>query len=226
MGGHASTLDDVTDRLYSDLRRIYCGAGSKDIERFVANVARNNSYNPVLDMISSIQWDGRSRINDLCTLMRLDDDDALSKTLVFKWLLQTVAMLFNENDAPAGKQPFGAEFVLCLTSPRQGIGKTSLLRAMALQNEWFKEGASIDDRDKDTVRRCITTWITELGELESTMKSDISKLKAFITQSYDEYRLPYGHADVARVRHTSLAATCNSTKFLLDPTGNRRFGTV
>ena len=95
-----------------------------------------------------------------------------------------------------------------------------------MKDAWFGEGLSIDDHDKDTERRVITKWISELGEVESTLKSDVSRLKAFVTSSVDRYRLPYGRSDIVAPRLTSLCATCNSDKYLIDPTGNRRWWSV
>lgn len=148
------------------------------------------------------------------------EDDPLSQTLVRKWLRQSVALLFND-----AKDPFGADGCLVFNGD-QGAGKTSLLRHLALKDAWFAEGCSIDDRDKDTTRRIVTKWLSELGEVESTLKSDISKLKAFVSSAVDHYRLPYGRSDVVAPRHTSLAATCNSDRYLIDPTGNRRWWSV
>lgn len=58
------------------------------------------------------------------------------------------------------------------------------------------------------------------------MKGDIASLKAFITSSTDQYRLPYARSDTVNVRRTNLCATCNTVDFLVDNTGNRRFWTV
>lgn len=79
---------------------------------------------------------------------------------------------------------------------------------------------------KDTLRRCGSNWIVEQGEIETTFKSDREKLKAFITDETDLYRLPYGSADIHLARRTSFIGTCNSTEYLIDETGNRRFWTV
>jgi putative DNA primase/helicase len=129
-------------------------------------------------------------------------------------------MLYNDE-----LHPFGADGVLVLNGG-QGIGKTSLFRRLALRPQWFGEGATIKDNDKDTLRRCITRWITELGEVESTLKSDISALKAFVTSDTDVYRTPYARADRKAARRTSLCATCNSDRYLIDTTGNRRWWSV
>ena len=150
----------------------------------------------------------------------ISESDALSRILIKKWLWQSVSLLHNN---PA--QPFGADGVLVITGA-QGIGKTTLFRKLALNPQVFKEGVAIDFRDKDSYIRALSCWISELGEIESTFKSDVERLKEFITQNVDEYRKAYGRGDIRSVRRTSLCGTCNSEQFLIDHTGNRRFWSV
>ena len=207
-------------RLDSDLSTEYTGCSYDRLSGFLDVIARDNAYNPVADYIGGLKWDKRSRFPDLVNLMGIEED-SLSQALLYKWLLQTVALVRNEDM----DKPYGAEGVLVLKGA-QGTGKTSLLRRLAMQSPWFGEGLSIRDYDKDTIRRVCTKFISELGEVETTLKSDIEALKNFITSSVDSYRLPYGKMDIVNLRHTSLAATCNSDRYLIDATGNRRWFTV
>ena len=66
----------------------------------------------------------------------------------------------------------------------------------------------------------------EDAEVETSLRTDPERLKAFITAERDEFRLPYARSDTVSARRTSLSATCNSQEFLTDPTGSRRFWTV
>ena len=217
--GRAMGQDDLITLLYDTLADEYRGCNFDTLQQFVTFLARENSYDPVLDLMKATPWDGKDRFGQLYTLMGIMNDP-LSKALTRKWMYQSVALLFNSPE-----DPYGADGCLVLNGP-QGTGKTSLFRHLALKDEWFGEGCSIDDHDKDTSRRVVTKWIAELGEVESTLKSDISKLKAFITAAMDAYRLPYARSDTAAPRHTSLCATCNSDRYLIDPTGNRRWWSV
>ena len=217
--GRNMQLDDLVMLLHNSLADTYKGVTFSNIEQYLVFIGREHSYNPILDLFSNTKHDGKSRIGQLYSLMGIEDDD-LSKRLVLKWLLQSVALLFNDE-----ADPFGADGVLVLNG-EQGTGKTSLFRHLAIKRAWFGEGEVINERDKDTSRRAITVWISELGEVESTLKSDVESLKAFVSQSVDSYRLPYGRADVVGARHTSLCATCNSDRYLLDTTGNRRWWSV
>jgi len=183
-------------------------------------IAGVNRFNPVTELLDGVEWDHQDRLPELFAILGLGQRDTLSKILVSKWLLQCVAMSRNEL-----KGAYGADGVLVLTGP-QGIGKTTLVKTLGMRPDLYKLGQWLDTKDKDTFRRCTSAWIVELGELETTLRSDLERLKAFITAERDEYRLPYGRADQILARRTSLVATCNSQRFLIDPTGSRRFWTV
>lgn len=183
-------------------------------------IAGKYRFNPVIDMLRDVKWDYTERVEPLFDILHLSAEDNLSRTLVYKWLFQCWAMAQNELE-----DGYGADGLLVLQGP-QGIGKTSFVRKLGVRPELVKLGQYIDTHDKDTTRRCTSAWIVELGELETTLRSDLERLKAFITAERDEYRLPYGRADQIQARRTSLIATCNTERFLIDPTGSRRFWTV
>lgn len=215
----APSFEDTAVDMWDALKTKYKGVSLDVVSVYLAKLARQNEYNPVLDVLEKTVWDGVDRFPQLFELMGLAD--VMSRVLVRKWFNQTIALLYND---PA--DPFGADGCLVLQGP-QGTGKTSLLRHIAMRPNWFIEGAVINDGDKDTRRRVVTRWVAELGEVESTFrKADTAALKAFITQQVDAYRLPYGRSDVKTPRRTSLCASCNEPEFLVDATGNRRFWTV
>ena len=217
-------LTNIVPLLYFKLSDTYKAASKDNIQDAIGIIASSNAYNPVLEILAGYEWDGKDHLQELYAVMRLPEDDTLSRILVKKWLCQCIALQYNNTD-----KPFGGEGVLTLQGA-QSAGKTSLFRKLSLADddhpELFKEGICVDFRDKDSYIRAVSCWITELGEIESTFKSDVERLKAFITQSRDEYRLPYGRVDDKQLRRTSLCGSCNSTEFLVDETGNRRFWTV
>ena len=59
--------------------------------------------------------------------------------------------------------------------------------------------------------------------LDATLKGEQGDLKAFITNSYDEYRSPYERMAEKHARITTYCATVNKKDFLKDETGSRRF---
>ena len=218
----ADVMAALPSHIYGELARRYKRVTTGNIREFIDALAmdRRNHFNPVVDYLNGKTLDkSRDHLADLYAIMGLEDD-WLSQALVKKWFIQGLALLHNDPD-----HPFQPEGVLTLAG-EQGIGKTTFFSRMACKPEFFRGGQSINSRDKDNERRVVTTWIAELGELDCTFKSDIGKVKQFITNEYDEYRLPYGHTDKHAPRRTNMGATVNGDKFLIDETGNRRFWTI
>lgn len=206
--------------IYSQIQGNFKGCTKSLVADYIDIIAARNEFNPVLELLDSVQYDGADYLTELYNILHIPHDDDLSRILIKKWLMQTIALLHNTTDTP-----FGADGCLVLTG-RQGIGKTSLFRKLALMPQFFKEGCVLDFRNKDSYISALSGWIAEMGEIETTFKSDIEHLKGFITQTVDEYRRPYARKEVHALRRTSLCGTCNSEQFLIDNTGNRRFWSV
>ena len=66
-------------------------------------------------------------------------------------------------------------------------------------------------------------WIVEVAELANLRRDKIETVKAFITQTQDTYRPKYARNAENRPRGAVFMGTTNSTTFLTDPTGNRRW---
>lgn len=213
-------LSTLPTLLYSKLCSKYKGVTQQIISDYLFVLATRNKFNPVLDLLNSVKWDGKNHLENVYRVLGIEENDELSRTLIKKWFWQGHALLRNDS-----KEPYGADGVLTFAG-KQGLGKTSFFRHMAMKYDFFRDGQKLSDYDKDYERRCITVWISELGELEQTFKSDVGALKAFITSPYDEYRLPYGRVDQRNARRTNLCATVNGDRFLIDGTGNRRFWVV
>lgn len=197
------------------------GSSLQIVSEYLDVISNKHHFNPVTELLDAVKWDGQSRIGTLFDIMRLPAEDELSRRLLFKWMMQALALCCMNN----ARRPFGADGLIVLTG-KQGYGKTSLARKLGISPELFKAGLAVDPRDKDSVLKATSCFIAELGEIETTMKRDIPALKAFITDEKDEVRRPYARASETHIRRTSFIATCNSSDFLLDTTGNRRFWTI
>ena len=108
----------------------------------------------------------------------------------------------------------------------QGVGKTRWIKSIVSNINWVKTGLEIDPSDKDKIKLATKYWISELGEMDATLKRDQAKLKAFFTEAKDEYRRAYARIEESYPRLTSFYATVNDEEFLKDPTGNRRYWVV
>jgi len=84
----------------------------------------------------------------------------------------------------------------------------------------------LDPGNKDSALTAISHWIVEIGEIDSSFKKDIARLKGFITADQDKIRRPYGRKDAVYQRRTVFIATVNHASFLVDDTGNSRFWTI
>ena len=174
--------------------------------------------NPVAEWITSKAWDGTSRLQDLLDTVDAEDNP-LKETLMTKWLTSCVA-------AACGEEGVSSEGILVFVG-KQALGKTQWMKTLAPTKEWLLEGATLNPGDKDSVKQCVSHWICELGELGSTFKkADLDQLKAFITRSHDELRLPYDRGFSRYRRRTIFYGSVNENEFLTDPTGNRRFWVV
>lgn len=181
-------------------------------------IANEDRYHPVVDLLNAEPWDGNDRMPELYQIMGLTNE--FHMTLVRKWTLQTIAVLFNTEEKPISTQG------ILVLQGGQGIGKTEFFRHLAIKDKFFKGGAVLDMRNKDNIISATSVWICELGEIDSTTSKKQSELKAFITEQYDRYREPYARKEVRRLRKTSFCGTVNPTAYLTDETGNRRYWTV
>ena len=212
-------VEGLPVRIYNELNLQYKKCSVGIVQDYLRYITLKNAYNPVLELIEGNTWDGTDRLPELFRIMRIKDDDRLSKILIYKWLWQNLSMLRNY------KGEFGADGLLVLKGG-QAAGKTTFARKMALLEAFFGESIILDVRDKDSIITAVSCWIGELGEIESTFKSDINALKGFISRAMDRFRVPYGRVDEAYPRRTSFIGTCNSDEYLIDETGNRRYWTV
>lgn len=209
--------------LYDPLNAWYKDVTKSLICDYITRYATRNKYNPILNAIQAVQWDGQDRISQIYDIFKIpaDTEEGMySRIFIRKWLLQCVCGLFNNID-----NPFSLDIVLVFQG-RQGIGKTRFFEKLALNSQFFGEGICLDPRDKDSIMQATSKWICELGEIGSTMRKDMDSVKAFLTKSTDEYRTPYGRASLYYPRMTSFVGTVNDDQFLIDQTGNRRFVTI
>ena len=215
--------ENVPTILQDQLEKTYTHVTKQRVLDYITRYATRHKYNPVLNAIKAVKWDGLDRVGQIYNIFRIPMDtmdDYYSRTFIFKWLKQCVCGLFNDID-----NPFSLDIILVFQG-KQGIGKTRFFEMLALNSRFFGEGICLDPRDKDSIIQATSKWIGELGELGSTMKKDMDSVKAFLTKSTDEYRAPYGKASLHYPRITSFVGTVNDKEFLIDQTGNRRFVTI
>lgn len=196
-------------------------AAPETVARYIPAIADAYRFNPVKNWLCGLAWDGFDRWPIIYEILGITGPECSRyRTYVRKWFIQTVALGCNDD-----WNVRSADGALVLQG-EQGCGKTLFFKRISVCKDWFVEGASLDFDNKDTLIKGLGSWITELGELDSTLKREQSALKAFITSESDTIRAPYDRAAVKRIRHTSFCGTVNPEDFLRDETGSRRFWVV
>lgn len=187
-------------------------------------IADEYAYNPAADWINSRAWDGEDRLPSICATITPTEDCPTwwRDKLMRKWLLSIAAAAL----MPDG---FKCRGVLTLQGA-QGIGKTSwglkLIDDDRLRKQLIKTDHHLDAGDKDSQLGAIAHLIVEIGELDSSLKRDISRLKGFLTSGSDKIRRPYARVTSETQRRTVFYATVNAPDFLVDTTGNSRFWVI
>lgn len=187
-------------------------------------IADKFSYNPAAEWINERPWDGTDRLPDICNTIKPKAGYllALRDLLVRKWLMSVTAAAV----LPDG---FRCRGVLTLQGP-QGIGKTSwgrrLINDDRLRDQLIKVDHHLDAGNKDSQLGAISHLIVEVGELDSSFRRDIARLKGFLTSGSDKIRPPYGRVAIETQRRTVFYATVNASDFLVDDTGNNRWWTI
>jgi len=223
--GHTGTsenFDNVTMTAIVSLAAQH-GMPTGHIGEYVHAIADSNAYNPVAEWIRSQPWDGLDRFPDIAATIVEQDDypKHLKAILLRKWLRSAAAA--------AIKPKYKGRGVLTFQGA-QGIGKTSWVKALVsdpkLRDAVVKLDHHLDGNNKDSQLGAIANWIVEIGELDSSFKRDIARLKGFITADSDRVRRPYARSVSVYDRRTLFVATVNDPNFLVDPTGNSRWWTI
>lgn len=182
------------------------------------NIMMNEQQiNPVAEYINRIPWDGKDRLSELFNTLTLapDQDREIAWMMFRKWFMGACRIVQGQIDH--------FEYVLCLQEAIGGSGKTRWFNKLC-PGQWQTDGIILDTSDKDIVKQCISNWLAELGELDSSFrKSDVKKLMAFLSKSEDEIRLPYAAKSAKFRRRTAFFGSVNGKNFLADDSGDRRF---
>lgn len=226
--GLQSSIDNEKEVALSELmdcmRRVNMPTGS--MEASLCALAEANKYNPVATWIGSREWDGVSRLDAFFSTVQeqaptlLPDGRTLKDVMMRKWLISAVAAAYEPNGVVA-------RGVLTFVS-KQNLGKTRWAKQLAPRDLGvIADGEVLNPSDRDSVKRVVSKWIVELGEVDATFrKADIAALKGFISRDSDELRRPYARTESKYARRTIFFASVNDERFLHDSTGNSRWWTV
>lgn len=204
--------DDAELRLY--LERLYNITNRAAITDGLTVAVRANSYNPVLDYLKGLEWDGVERLDRLLIDMFAAEDSPYVRAVTRKAFTAAVARAYS----PGCKY----DYVLVLAGA-EGIRKSTLLDKMG--GAWFTDSMP-SITGKEAMEQIQGSWIVELGELASLRKAETEAVKHFISKREDRFRVAYGKRIEFFPRRCVFFGTTNEADFLRSATGNRRFWVV
>jgi predicted P-loop ATPase len=107
----------------------------------------------------------------------------------------------------------------------EGKRKSSVIRALCPNPDWFSESlpAITPHTMKEVQEHMLGIWLIEMPDLASFRKADVEHLKAFLTTTVDQFRIPWGTRTEQHPRHCSFFGTTNSIEYMSREDGNRRF---
>ena len=201
--------------LFSILQSDYGMNSRNDYFDALKNVAMKNKFHPVRDILDSLVWDGEDHIRNLLPDYLGVEDTEYQYQVMKLWMMGAVSRIYK----PGCKFDYTVIF-----KGRQGLGKSTFLQLLALNDNWFND--SLDSLDSDKAAQSLMgSWIIELAELKSLARTagGVDSVKRFLTATQDKYRVPYERRADIFLRQCVFAGTTNKEDFLQDETGNRRF---
>lgn len=187
------------------------------VEDSINEVFDKNRYNPVVDYISNLHWDGKKRIESLFIDLLDADDTELNRVMTEKWMIAAIKRTLEP----------GCKFDnMIVLQGSQGIGKSSICERLA---KGFFSTISLDEIDnKDIIDKMNKTWIGIIDEMDNFNRKEMSKVKTFLSQCQDTVRLAYARNTSVFTRHCIFIGSTNDDTFLRDSTSSveRRFWVI
>lgn len=193
---------------------------------FITYLGDQNLYNPVAEWVMSKPWDGQDRLSDLIATVKAKDEASdervmrMKTAFITRWMISAIAGAFR----PTGVSAHG----VLVFQGAQYVGKTKWFKQLVPQHlDLLKDGMLLRPDDRDSVMKCVSNWLVELGEIDATFrKSDVAALKSFLTSDRDVLRRAYARKESTFARRTVFFASVNPKNYLHDETGNRRYWTI
>jgi len=200
-----------------------------NLQSTLTSLAAGNPVNPVVAYLVGLRWDHKPRFDKLAEAVGASDPAAARAAFRIFLIQACAAADGGERGMRANPRALPKYETVLVLQGEQGSKKTSGLRGLlpAPLRQYMQDGLTLVNGDRDSERQAISSWLTELGELEATLRrSELERLKAFMSRREDRLRVAYGRTDSRFQRRTVFVASANSAAILTDLTGSRRFAVL
>jgi predicted P-loop ATPase len=211
--------DEERNRIWLDLDKQFRFKPSQDMFDIVCkDQAYAHRFHPVRTYLDSLKWDGIKRIDTWLTRYAAAADNDYTNAVGAIVLIAAVRRV---------RKP-GCKFdELLVFESDQGFGKSSALRSLCPNDEWFSDDLPLNVDAKQLIEATAGKWIIEAAELSGMRKSQSESLKSMLSRQVDgPVRMAYARLPVEIPRQFIIIGTTNSHTYLNDITGNRRFWPV
>lgn len=203
--------------LYNDIERELNLSSHSKVDSALMEIFEMNKYNPIIDYLNSVKWDGQKRVESLFVDLLNADNTELNRYMTKIWFVAAVKRIFEP----------GCKFDnMIVLQGEQGIGKSSICDKISLK---YSNNISLNEiGHKDLINKLNRTWIAVVDELDSFNKKEMSNIKTFISNTKDTARLAFGKNAETYSRHCVFIGSTNDTTFLRDNTSlvERRFWVI
>ena len=175
---------------------------------------KERGYNPIIDIVDHITWDGENRCEHFLRTWAKVDDTPYSREVSRLIFAGGIHRLYHP----------GVKFddVPILIGTKQGEGKTSLIRFLAINDAWYGEINIMEGQP--AIEQLRGKWVCEINELLALTKAkEQEAAKAYITRQVDSYRKPWDRNVSDLPRRCIMIGSTNRSDPLTDKTGNRRY---
>lgn len=171
-------------------------------------------YNPIIDIIDGVKWDGIERCEEFLVRWALCEDTPYTREVSRLIFAGGIHRLY----APGTK----FDDVPILIGTRQGEGKSSLIRFLAINDRYYGEVNVFEGQQ--AIEQLQGKWICEISELLALTKTkEQEAAKAYITRTVDSYRKPWDKNVTDLPRRCIMIGSTNNDAVLSDKSGNRRY---
>lgn len=206
--------DTDNNGLYWYMEKRYNLTGRGNIDAALDIHAATHAFNDVQDYINGLIWDGTPRLDTMFIDYLGAEDNDYNRAVCRKSFTAAIARAMQ----PGCK--YDNMLILC---GRQGLGKSTILDKMS--RGWFNDSIRTFE-GKEASELLQGVWLVEVAELDAFRRTDVSRIKQFLSLRADRYRAAYGRNVKELPRCCAFFGTCNQMDFLQDMTGNRRFWPV